>query len=52
MVSVLQWRIHWLLCTECIEGPKSIRCVPNKDVSDKILVGGMLKSVMCAQTAP
>lgn len=41
MVSVLQWRIHWQLCTECIEGPKSIRYVPNKDVSDKILVGDM-----------
>jgi hypothetical protein len=39
MVSVLQWRIHWQLCTECIEGLKSERCVPDKDVSDKILVG-------------
>jgi len=52
MVSVLQWRIHWQLCTECIEGPKSVRYVPNKDVSDKIPVGDNVKSVMCAQAVP
>ena len=52
MVSVLQWRIHWQLCIECIEGPKSVRYVPDRDVSDKILVGVIVKSVMCAQAAP
>ena len=38
MVSVLQWRIHWQCCTECIGGSKSTCYMSDKDIDEKIAV--------------